>query len=281
MAKGETFGLVGESGCGKSTLGRTIIRITEPTGGNIYFEGRNIVKLNKKEMRQQRRDMQMIFQDPYSSLNPRMTVSQIIGRPLDIHDLYRDRKKERKLEVLKLVNLSQEDMDKYPHEFSGGQRQRIALARALVTNPKFLILDEPTSSLDVSVQARILNLLTDLRKEFEGTFFFISHDLSAIRQMCDKICVMYLGKIVEMATREELLASPKHPYTKTLLSALLDPELNVERIPVTGEPPSLYNLPAGCRFCNRCPLTIEVCRKQEPSLLDVGHGHLAACHLLA
>lgn len=278
IKKGETFGLVGESGCGKSTLGKTILRLLDPNFGEVYFEGKNIAKLSKGEMRRLRKDMQIIFQDPFGSLNPRMNIYSNIVRAIKVHGLYKGQERQRVAEVLSFVGLSPEDGKRHPHEFSGGQRQRIAIARALATNPKFIVLDEPTSALDVSVQARILNLLKDVKEKFNMTYLFISHDLSIVKQMCDVAAVMYLGKIVEMATVKELFESPVHPYTKTLLSALLVPDLGIEKIPVEGEPPNLFDVPKGCAFCMRCPYKKDRCTDEEPALIDTGAGHLVKCH---
>ena len=277
--EGETFGLVGESGCGKSTLGKTLLRLIEPEGGEIFFEGENILKLKGGVMRRLRRDMQILFQDPYGSLNPRMTIYGNIVRPIEIHALFKGREKERVEELLSFVDLTPEDGRRHPHEFSGGQRQRIAIARALATNPKFIVLDEPTSALDVSVQARILNLLVNTQEKFNITYLFISHDLSLVRHMCDVAGVMYLGKIVEIGPIKKLFENPTHPYTKTLLSALLIPDMEFEKIPVSGEPPSLFEVPKGCGFCTRCPFKKDRCENIEPTFLDMGAGHFVKCHL--
>ena len=279
VEKGEKLGLVGESGCGKSTLGKSMLRLIEPDAGEIYFEDQNILKLRKSQLRHLRKDMQIIFQDPYSSLNPRMKLRQIVGRPLEVHRMNENEREKRIAEVLELVNLSPGDMNKYPHEFSGGQRQRIALARALVTNPKFIVLDEPTSALDVSVQSVILNLLNDLLKRFGTTYIFVSHDLAVVSRLCDEVCVMYLGKIVESAPTAELFRSPLHPYTRMLLSALLIPGLNVQKVPVTGEPPSMFNVPSGCRFYPRCERHTDLCREKEPTMVKVNERHSVMCHL--
>jgi len=288
IAKGETFGLIGESGCGKSTLGRTILRLIEPTDGEIYFEGKNILKLKKGEMRKLRKDMQIVFQDPFSSLNPRMTVREIVGRPLKIHGLAKDEQErvEKILGILKDVKLvresSQEILDKYPDEFSGGQRQRIAIARALILNPKFLVLDEPTSALDVSVQGQILNLLNELKEKFKGTYLFISHDLAISKRMCDRVSVMYLGKILELAPKNKMFENPTHPYTQALLSAVLSLRSRKKRVPLIGEPPSLLNPPEGCKYHPRCPLYLRkkssLCEKAEPQIKEITNGHFVACH---
>jgi peptide/nickel transport system ATP-binding protein len=279
VEKGKKLGLVGESGCGKSTLGRCILRLLEPDSGEIYFEGKNILKLHRHEMRQLRQRMQIIFQDPFSSLNPRMTIRQILERPLVIHHMYQSEKEKRVVEILELVNIPQKDMDKFPHEFSGGQRQRIALARAIITNPDFVLLDEPTSSLDVSVQAGILNLLNSLMKRLGTTYIFISHDLAVVSQMCDFVNVMYLGKIVESAPTQELFQNPLHPYTKMLLSALLVPGLKIEKVEVSGEPPGLFSLQKGCGFCSRCQNTDKACKEETPTLIEVTREHKVMCKL--
>jgi oligopeptide transport system ATP-binding protein len=283
IRRGETLGLVGESGCGKTTTGRVILRLQEPTSGEVYFEGRNVFKLNKEEMRRLRRDMQIIFQDPYSSLNPRMTVGDIIGEPLEIHNLARGKEKVRRVqELLEVVGLSPYHANRYPHEFSGGQRQRIGIARALAVNPKLIICDEPVSALDVSIQAQVLNLLEELQKEFGLTYLFIAHDLSVVKHISDRIAVMYLGRIVEIADADTLFTNPQHPYTEALLSAvpIPDPAIRRERIILPGDVPSPVNPPQGCRFHTRCLYAQESCRIEDPPLLDVGGGHLVACPIL-
>jgi oligopeptide transport system ATP-binding protein len=280
VREGETLGLVGESGCGKTTLGRVILRLLEPTGGEVVFQGRNIFQLSREELRRLRRDMQIIFQDPYSSLNPRMTVGDIVGEPLEIHRLARGREKIRRVqELLEIVGLSPYHINRYPHEFSGGQRQRIGIARALAVNPKFIICDEPVSALDVSIQAQIINLLQELQREFRLTYLFIAHDLSVVKHISDRIAVMYLGKIVELAPADELFENPQHPYTEALLSAvpIPDPEIRRERILLPGDVPSPVNPPSGCRFHTRCMYAVERCSVEEPRLEEVAPGHWVAC----
>lgn len=285
IKRGETVGLVGESGCGKSTVARVIIRLIEPTEGEIIFEGKDITKLSQNELRKIRRDMQIIFQDPYSALNPRMTVSEIISEPLEVHKAVNNNKEKQKRiqELLELVGLASYHANRYPHEFSGGQRQRIGIARALALNPKFIVADEPTSALDVSVRAQIINLMQDLQKELGLTYLFISHDLSVIRHICDRVLVMYLGKLVEIAQNEELYNSPLHPYTQALLSAvpIPDPEVAEKRkkVILLGDVPSPVNPPSGCRFHPRCPYVMDICSKVEPQLKEVKMKHFTACHL--
>ncbi|MBW1721159.1 MAG: dipeptide ABC transporter ATP-binding protein [Deltaproteobacteria bacterium] len=281
IRRGETFGLVGESGCGKTTIGRCILRLEEPTGGRILFEGRDIAGLNRSEMRTIRRDMQIIFQDPYSSLNPRKTVGRIIGEAFAVHGLYsRDERKKRREELAALVGLRPEHVYRYPHEFSGGQRQRVCVARALALSPKLIIADEPVSALDVSIQAQILNLLLDLQSRFSLTYLFISHDLSVVRHICDRVAVMYLGRIVELADRNALFTRPGHPYTRALLSAVPKPDPFVPRKPrgIRGEVPSQVNPPGGCAFHPRCSDALPQCSEIRPELIEIEPGHWAACH---
>jgi oligopeptide transport system ATP-binding protein len=281
--RGETLGLVGESGSGKTTTGRVILRLMEPTSGEVFFEGRNLFKITKEELRKLRRDMQIIFQDPYSSLNPRMTVGDIVGEPLEIHNLARGKEKVRRVqELLEVVGLSPHHTNRYPHEFSGGQRQRIGIARALAVNPKLIICDEPVSALDVSIQAQVLNLLEELQKEFGLTYLFIAHDLSVVKHISDRIAVMYLGKIVEIATADELFSNPQHPYTEALLSAvpIPHPGFRRDRIILPGDVPSPVNPPSGCRFHTRCLYARESCSINEQDLVDYrGSGHTVACEV--
>ena len=282
VREGETLGLVGESGCGKSTLGRTIVRLLEPTEGSVIFEGRDISSLGPRALRPLRRQMQMVFQDPYASLNPRKRVGSIIGTPLKIHGVEKSKRRERVQELLETVGLSPEHYNRFPHEFSGGQRQRIGVARALALNPKLVVADEPVSALDVSIQSQMLNLLDDLQKELQLTYIFIAHDLGVVRHVSNRIAVMYLGKLVELSPAEELYTRPIMPYTEALLSAvpIPDPDLSEqrERIVLQGDVPSPIAPPSGCRFHPRCRYATEICQQVEPPLADYGNGHLAACH---
>jgi len=301
--KGETFGLVGESGCGKTTVGRCVLRLIEPTSGGIHFDGVDLLKLNTRELREKRRDMQIIFQDPFASLNPRMTIGQIVGEPLIIHSMNEDsssnplravarvtgldslvqtkQQKERVAELLRVVGLQPEYAKRYPHEFSGGQRQRIGIARALALNPKLIVADEPVSALDVSIQAQVVNLLQDLQQQFGLTYLFISHGLAVVEHISTRVGVMYLGKLVEVAPAEEIYRNPLHPYTQALLSSipLPDPDAKRERIHLSGDVPTPINPPTGCRFNTRCPQVMEECRREEPQLITIGKDHQVACYL--
>lgn len=280
--KGETLGLVGESGCGKSTTGRMLLRLLEPTGGTIQFEGQDLTKLSKEAMRKMRKEIQMVFQDPFASLNPRHTVEKILEEPLIVHGVKsKEARKKRVRELLETVGLNSWHAKRYPHQFSGGQRQRIGIARALAVHPKLIIADEPVSALDVSIQAQVLNLLQDLQKEFGLTYLFIAHDLGVVRHISDRVGVMYLGQMMELAGSEALYDSPKHPYTEALLSAVPIPDVDVkkERVVLKGDVPSPANPPAGCPFHLRCPKVMEVCASVRPAFKEVESGHYAACHL--
>jgi oligopeptide transport system ATP-binding protein len=282
IREGETLGLVGESGCGKTSTGRAILRLQEPTAGEVFFEGQDIVKIPGSELKPLRRRLQIIFQDPYSSLNPRMPVGDIIGESLLAHGVKNRKEREETVQYyLRKVGLRPEYVRRYPHEFSGGQRQRIGIARALVLRPKLVVCDEPVSALDVSVQSQVLNLLGDLQQEFGLTYLFIAHNLSVVEYISDRVCVMYLGKVAELADSHEIYKNPKHPYTQALLSAapIPDPTIHKERVILAGDVPSPLNPPKGCRFHTRCPLAQSICREVEPPLEDkTGTGHLAACH---
>jgi oligopeptide transport system ATP-binding protein len=285
IKEGETLGLVGESGCGKSTTGRTIIQLYRATSGKVYYKDRDLSDLKGEGLRHLRRNMQIIFQDPYASLNPRMTVGDIVGEPLEVHGIVKSKKgrRERVQELLRLVGLNPYFINRYPHEFSGGQRQRIGVARALALQPEFIVCDEPISALDVSIQAQVVNLLEELQDQFGLTYLFIAHDLSMVRHISDRTAVMYLGKVVELANREEIYNNPLHPYTQALLSAVPVPdpvaERQRQRIILKGDVPSPVNPPSGCRFHPRCPLAQQVCKDVEPEWREASSGHWVACHL--
>lgn len=286
VRRGETLGLVGESGCGKSTTGRTILQLYQPTSGSVLFDGVDLVTLKENELRKYRRKMQMIFQDPYASLNPRMTVGEIISDPLLVYQEVRTKKdiEENVSQLLELVKLDPSHINRYPHEFSGGQRQRIGVARSLALHPELIVCDEPISALDVSIQAQVVNLLVELQKQFNLTYLFIAHDLSMVRHICDRVAVMYLGVIVELAERNEFYHNPLHPYTKALLSAVSIPDPKVEekrkRTILKGELPSPINPPSGCRFHTRCPVAKPLCSESKPEWREINPGHFTACHLV-
>jgi len=283
--RGETLGLVGESGCGKSTVGRTILRLYEPTSGNVTFDGINLQSLSTQEMKRMRRRMQIVFQDPYASLNPRMTVQDIVGEPLDIHRLAKGKERRKRIEeLLRFVGLNPNHMSRFPHEFSGGQRQRIGIARALAVEPEFIICDEPISALDVSIQAQVVNLLKKLQSQMNLTFLFIAHDLSMIKYISDRVAVMYLGQLMELASSDELYRDPLHPYTQALLSAIPIPDPEIEtkrhRVVLKGEVPNPLNPPTGCPFSSRCPVATAHCKAVAPQWREVKKDHFAACHMI-
>lgn len=282
VRKGETLGLVGESGCGKSTTGRAILRLLDPTDGQVLFEGKDVSKYNRMEMRKARRDMQMVFQDPYASLNPRMMVGDLLEEPMMVHGIGTSQERKKKVDdLLEIVGLPREARLRYPHEFSGGQRQRIGIARALTMNPKLIIADEPVSALDVSIQSQILNLLGDLQSEFGLTYIFIAHDLSVVKHISDRVGVMYLGRVAEIGSKEEIYKNPAHPYTQALLSAvpIPNPKAKRDRIILQGDVPSPAKPPTGCAFHPRCPKAMEVCKLKRPEMLPIGNDHMVACHL--
>lgn len=282
IQEGETLGLVGESGCGKSTTGRSIIRLLEPTGGEVFFQNKKLADLKGNELRQMRRDLQIVFQDPYASLNPRKTIGATLEEPLLIQGVPKEERRKRVLELLQIVGLTEFHAGSYPHEFSGGQRQRIGIARALITKPKLVVADEPVSALDVSIQSQILNLMKDLQEQFKLTYLFISHDLSVVRHVSDRVGVMYLGRMAEIAPKAELYSNPQHPYTQALLSAAphLNPRERPDRIILTGDIPSPSNPPSGCAFHTRCHHCMDICKTTRPELKETTPGHKVACHLI-
>ena len=283
IKKGETLGLVGESGCGKSTLGRTILKLLDPTDGHAYYKGQDIFNTDKHKLRQLRRELQIIFQDPFSSLNPRLNVGEIVGESLEIFGVATGKEKQERVEyILEVCGLAPHHHKRYPHEFSGGQRQRVGIARALTLNPDFVVADEPISSLDVSIQAQIVNLMEELQEKFDLTYLFISHDLSMVQHISDNVAVMYLGKVVEICNKKELYQNPLHPYTQALLSAVpvMDPDSKSERIILKGDVPSPANPPEGCNFSPRCRYAEDICHRDEPELREIDQGHFVSCHLV-